>query len=439
MYHSSSCECGNDALDFFHVPPTLTLLEEGQWIQHHPLAISQGMTPIEFNLKGQAEEYLDLSQTYLYLKVKVTKEDGSPLEATTKTGPVNNFLHSLFSEIDTSLNGRMISSGTDTYPYRAYLENLLCYGKGAKQDQLFAACLWAKDTAGKFGTTDPTLDATNQLYNAGFNARTDRIKESKSVVMYDRLHLDLFQQPKYLINGVDLRLRLNRTRPEFSLLGTDSGKIVIQDVALFVRKVKPSAAISNKIEQALTQNTIKYPLHRTVVKTFTVDAGTRSKTIDHLFMGQQPTRVILGMVNNSALNGDIGRNPFHFQHFKLTKLDASINGQSICSKPFEPDFVNLDFTRSYLSIFQGMGKMADDYTPDISLNDYGNGYALWMLDFTASQDGWEPDKFHLIKTGNMRVELQFKEALPNTINVVVYAEFDNILEINRQREVAVDF
>ena len=83
--------------------------------------------------------------------------------------------------------------------------------------------------------------------------------------------------------------------------------------------------------------------------------------------------------------------------------------------------------------------MDDDYTPDISLNDYGNGYALWMLDFTASQDGWEPDKFHLIKTGNMRVELQFKEALPNTINVVVYAEFDNILEINRQREVAVDF
>ena len=86
-------------------------------------------------------------------------------------------------------------------------------------------------------------------------------------MIYDRLHLDLFQQSKYLINGVDLRLRLNRTSPDFSLLGTDNGKIVIQDVALFVRKVKPSAVISNKIElmrASMVKVSVQNPLNQTL-------------------------------------------------------------------------------------------------------------------------------------------------------------------------------
>ena len=33
----------------------------------------------------------------------------------------------MFTEIDVSLNGKIITPGTDTYPYKAYLEKLLTY------------------------------------------------------------------------------------------------------------------------------------------------------------------------------------------------------------------------------------------------------------------------------------------------------------------------
>jgi len=39
--------------------------------------------------------------------------------------------------------------------------------------------------------------------------------------------------------------------------------------------------------------------------------------------------------------------------------------------------------------------------------------------------------FQLIKQGNLRVEIQFAA----TINVIMYAEFDNIIEIDRNRQV----
>jgi hypothetical protein len=38
-------------------------------------------------------------------------------------------------------------------------------------------------------------------------------------------------------------------------------------------------------------------------------------------------------------------------------------------------------------------------------------------------------KLELIKQGNLRVEIHFSEALTTTINVIMYAEFDNVIEI----------
>ena len=38
----------------------------------------------------------------------------------------------------------------DTYPYRAYLENLFSFGSDVKQNQLKAGEFWYQDTTGKF-------------------------------------------------------------------------------------------------------------------------------------------------------------------------------------------------------------------------------------------------------------------------------------------------
>jgi hypothetical protein len=37
------------------------------------------------------------------------------------------------------------------------------------------------------------------------------------------------------------------------------------------------------------------------------------------------------------------------------------------------------------------------------------------------------------------VEIPFDEALAGTINVVLYAEFDNVVEISRNRQVLFDY
>ena len=65
----------------------------------------------------------------LYVKAKITANDGTNLVADAAVGPANLFLHSLFSQVDISLNGTLVTHSTNTYPYRAMFETLLSYGE----------------------------------------------------------------------------------------------------------------------------------------------------------------------------------------------------------------------------------------------------------------------------------------------------------------------
>ena len=80
-------------------------------------------------------------------KVQIVNKDETDLDADKDAGPVNLWMHSLFSDISVSSNEKLVSPPTSTYPYRAYIETLLSYGPVAKESQLTSA-MWYTDTAG---------------------------------------------------------------------------------------------------------------------------------------------------------------------------------------------------------------------------------------------------------------------------------------------------
>src|SRR5208282_5672827 len=111
---------------------------------------------VEFDVSSSGEDYMDFANSYLLVRAKLQRANGDDMEDGDQVGPVNNFMHSMFSQIDVSLNGTLITSSTNTYPYRAYIENLLSYGPDAKESQLTAYLLY-KDTAGKLDVSDPDV------------------------------------------------------------------------------------------------------------------------------------------------------------------------------------------------------------------------------------------------------------------------------------------
>ena len=291
----------------------MTAMQESQWVEHFPIASLTNNAPIEFIIPPQTEHWTDLSQSYLYVKFKIIKADGHALDADSNVAPVNNFFHSMLNSVDLYLNNKLISSNSDTCPYRAYIENLLSYNADSKSTHLKASVLWVEHILNHDGV------------NVGLQTRMAAISQSNTAELFGRLHLDLFQQEKYLPDGIEIRLRLNRSSPNFCLTGGNNApnaKIVLETVSLHVRNVELLPVVANDLNQVIAQQNMKIPIRRVEVKTFTIGNGIQSKVEDHLFQGQLPKRVFIAMVTNAAFNGGYDTNPFRFQHFNLSKLDV---------------------------------------------------------------------------------------------------------------------
>ena len=45
----------------------------------------------------------------------------------------------------------------------------------------------------------------------------------------------------------------------------------------------------------------------------------------------------------------------------------------------------------------------------------------------------------MVKTGTVRLAIKLKEALDRAISVVCYCEYENVIEISKNREILFDF
>ena len=181
-----TCEGVKSELDLFTVPPTQNNIIDSHIVEHQPMASLDSGGPIEFLIPGSGDDYLDLANTLLHVQAKVTRANGDNLDLVNPVGPVNNWLHSLFSQVDVYPNGTMVIPSTNTYAYSAYLETLLSYGDYAKITQLTSQLLH-KDTH-----VDAVDIVDGAAANAGFVARRANIVRSRVVDMIGRLHVDLF-------------------------------------------------------------------------------------------------------------------------------------------------------------------------------------------------------------------------------------------------------
>ena len=136
LIHPDSSESVSSQLDLFSVPPTQTSLETGFFTKYRPLSVLTSQGPVEFCIAAESLHYIDLANTFLYVRASVTQANGAALEENSEIAPVCNFLHTLWSQCDLYLNDTLVTQSGNNYPYRSYLETLLSFGKDAKDSQL---------------------------------------------------------------------------------------------------------------------------------------------------------------------------------------------------------------------------------------------------------------------------------------------------------------
>ena len=331
---------------------------------------------------------------------KIMKKDGnSKLDGNDQSNvaPVNNFLHSLFRQVDVYLNGKQVTPAMGTYAYRSYIETLLNYDVSAKQSE-FSSALYYKDTAGQMdkvgalastkvlnykaaaqNNADPGDNASTNYYvtgtgNQGFAKRHQFIKGGNRFVLSGPIFSDIFMTDRLLLNMIDLKVVLNRSSDAFSLMEIGNNpaiepKVQLTDVVLKVRKVKVDQSVSDGVERMLKQTPALYPIRRVECKILTIPANQPNTRQDNIFSGIIPNSFVVGLVHVDASTGEYDKNPYNFQHFGVTSVSLTANGQEIPFKlltlkyPKDADGkidpandTELDFDEAYNTLFSGTGK-----------------------------------------------------------------------------------
>ena len=140
---------------------------------------------LEFLVPANYDTYIDTNIKML-VRGKLTMANGTDLDETDFTGVTNNLLHSLFSQCTIVLNGETVTPAAENNNYRAYLETILTYGVDAAVSHLTNGFWYLDD--GDLLPCDPTALDVKHL---GFVSRWNKLKQSKEVQLYGRLHSDI--------------------------------------------------------------------------------------------------------------------------------------------------------------------------------------------------------------------------------------------------------
>ena len=415
-------ECTKGEFEYFEPTTTQMAVVRAHMVEYSPLAALQHLTPIEFLVPGTTKRYLDLNQSYIYIKCKFTKPDGTNIA--TKAGPINYLLHSLFSNIDVELCGKQLSDANGLYHYRAMFETLLTHGNDVKESQLQAA-MWKKDTAGHMDITK--VDSTN----IGLLDRGEYFATSKEVELIGRPHLDLFHQSLAIPGNCSLKLRLVPNPDALIVMAENATvpiKVMIIDARLFIRTEEVSDSLVVAHEQMLQKMNMRIPLRRVTMKHISVPAQTSSVMHDNVYTGLIPERIVIAFVPDASMTGSYTTNPYNFAPNGVNYLALYVNGECVPSRPYQPDFANKLYIRDYMSLFEGTRTLFSDKSVTISRDEFATGYALWVFDLTADKACGaciSPPQ-----TGSVRLEIKFAAGNAATINVICYAEFESLIEID---------
>ncbi|XP_073692867.1 uncharacterized protein F54H12.2-like [Garra rufa] len=432
LLHRMSGECIKSELDLFTVPMTQTVIEKNAYLEVPPLSAISESSPLEFFIAGTGEDYIDLNNTLLFLRLKITKPNGGDIADTAKVGLINYPGATIFSQVDISLGDRLISQSSSTYPYRCIIESLINYSKDTLET-LFSSGLFFKDTAGNMDETDPTGR------NNGLTKRSRYTTGSKVVELLAPIHSDIFFQEKLMLNGVDIKIRMIKGKDEFCLMTGDDEdyKLNIVSASLFVKKVTVSPSVRLAHAQTLLSTTAKYPIDRVCLKNFSIPSGSRVTNQENLFLGTLPKSIVLAMVDNDAFTGAYDKNPFAFKHYDLEFLALYVDGQQIPAKPLQPNFSSGAAVREFYQLATATGRHLKNQALSINREDFLKGYSLYAFNLTPDEDCGQ--HISLVKSGNIRLEVRFKQPLAHTINLLTYAVFDSLLEISNRRQVLLDY
>lgn len=415
-----STPAGKSEVDLFSLPPTQVAIERGYWTE---VFLKHSLTdngPFEFHIPPDPS-YIDLSKNYIFMEVSIEVEAGALV------APINLLGKTIFKQVKLFLNNKACFDSGDSYAYICYLENELNNGNEAKTTHMEAA-MYERDMVGELEGKE----------SRSIKYRGSKFVNANRVQIMANLNCDLFSQERLLISHTDVRLELHRNSDAFCLLTWDEKPCALKlhKLSWFVRKVDLAPSLSLNIETYLSKETAKYPIRRMVCKTMNIDKGNRDTANLVLTNGQLPRRVIVTFVSKDSYFGNVQKNPFYFKPFNVREITLYAGGYAFPRNALQMNFKKSRYIHGYVNLLETLN-IAQNDKGCITLREFADGYFFYAVDLTP--DGSDNTFWELVSEGTCTVRVVFNEDLNEDIKMLCFCEFDNLVTIDKNRNVFLDY
>jgi len=249
-------------------------------------------------------------------------------------------------------------------------------------------------------------------------------------------HIDFLRADKYLIPGVELKIRLIKANNNFSLImdADRKAEIKVKKLELRTRKVTIVNDVILHNEKLMESKPAMYHLQHSKLKTTLINSGTQTTYIGQVIRGKFPRSFLFAFVESASIDGAHGSNPFVFPHFDLNYFQVVINGEPLHSRALQPDFTDgsaITYFKWFLDNTGQKYKASNGVTYEEFIKN------TFFLCYDLSPDQSNGFYKFIQDNGTVDIHLGFKKPLTKNVTMITFATYSETLCIDKNRNITI--
>lgn len=425
----ASPSASHSGLQLFTVPSTQVAIHRTCVKEILPLS-SSNESLWEFRVFSD-NQYIDLSKTYLHLRLSVEKKEGNawvPIEETDHVAPCQNIGSAFVRQLRLSISNNEVYDSTNLNSYLNYIKNELNHTREYKRSVLGASGYYEDDVE------------QSSPKNAGHLKRQKMCEKGRVFETMSRLEFDLADQPQFLLSNLDLLFTIFPADDRFLLKtyeSTDSNqyRLKVHSIKLYIRSVEVQGSVNLAVMKMLQQKTATYATRKLQIRSCYISPG-RSEITQNIFSSIVPRRLIVALLKNEAYANSHKLSNFEFCDFGIREITVNANGRTSPLIPFNADFANDQTVVRMFSQMQESFSLGAEFTNGIDLERFRKNWTFFVLPLNSTLE--ENSEFELLAEGVTMLKLQFNNPTSMGLNMLVIGEFDSLLRISGERLVSSD-
>ncbi len=467
----NSAVAENFADSLFHSRVRDSRFDSVEFMTYYPKNSLSNAKKIEFLLPRYTGPNVYIPKD-MYLKVEVvlTKADGvSPPDSTAKISPVNNVLHSLFSECRIYLEDYCINETNENYHYKSFIIDLLSYDINAKYSYLQAQ--------GFFQDAPFNMDSAG---NASFVMRSNWFKNAAKsaystapVTFVGKLHSDLLSTDATIIPGISMQVVLTRADMDFSFIipeasDTEKYKLEIKEASLMCSVATLSPDSFMKLEKNLETKSAAIYYKRVQVQNKSIGANSKTFVSENLYSSTLlPSRLIFAFLPTTTFLGNRAKNSYNFARkwtytvteeglwlpiighigpvanvtgtrtLYLEKINLTLNGKSLDG--WDSVATAEKDPMMFMRLHHNLGLTNTTTGNNLTMDEFHGGAYMCVYDLSTCAESYLDFVVPSVRLGALRLKVEFSTPTVEELTLLMYAEFPSLIEIDKYRRIKMSF